>query len=216
MNPERINPNVHSLAERWWLLVVRGVVAIAFGLLALAEPDIAVVTLVIFFGTYALFDGAFNLMLAAKSGADGGRWGWLLFDGLASITAGLVAFVWPEISALALLVVIALWALVTGVGEIVTSIRVRRQVHGEWMLAASGVLSIIFGGALLLFPRSNAVAILWLISAFAISFGALLIGLGYRLHRWHRLGLPRAEPTEPSPPREPHRPIDRQVLAEHR
>jgi uncharacterized membrane protein HdeD (DUF308 family) len=194
MNTEYAIPNVNALAARWWVPVVRGVAAILFGILALTIPKLGLLTLIILWGTYALVDGVLNVMQAAWRGRAGRTWGWLLFEGIVSVAAGVAAFVWPDITALALLSLIAVWAMVTGIAEIAAAIVLRRQISGEWLLVTSGVLSFAFGALVLLFPGAGALALVWWIGAYAIAFGALLIGLGVRLNRWRRAGE-RPSPT---------------------
>lgn len=186
MELEPRNVNVDQLAERWWALVVRGVAAILFGALTFALPGISLLVLLVLWAAYALVDGVLSVVLAARGARAGRRWGWLLFEGIASIAAGVVAVVWPGITAWALLMVIAAWAVLTGIAEIAIAIRLRRQLHGEWLLALSGVLSIAFGVLLVAYPSAGVLAVLWMVGAYAILFGVLLIGLGWRLHAWHR------------------------------
>lgn len=192
------NVNIDQLAERWWALVVRGVAAILFGALTFALPGISLLVLLILWAAYALVDGVLNLVLAARGARAGRRWGWLLFEGIVSIAAGVVAVVWPGITAWALLMVIAAWAVVTGVAEIAVAIRLRRQLEGEWLLALGGVLSIAFGVALVAYPGAGVLAVLWMVGAYAILFGVLLIGLGWRLHAWHRAEHPGTHGGLPS------------------
>jgi uncharacterized membrane protein HdeD (DUF308 family) len=190
LDPEARIMNVSALADRWWMLVVRGIAAILFGFITIAAPRISLFALVILWGTYAIVDGVVGLLLAARREARGASWGWLLFSGIVSIAAGLLAFAWPGITAMILLSVIASWAVVTGVAEIATAIRLRRDMRGEWLLAAAGVLSIVFGILLVAFPRTGALAVAWMIGGYAVLFGALLIGLGLRLDRWRRRRRP--------------------------
>jgi len=175
--------DLDAISARWWMLVVRGIAAILFGALALMWPGISLLALVFLWGAYAMADGVFGLMLAAGTGAGGGRWGWLLLEGLLGIGAGLVAFIWPGMTALVLLVIIAFWAVLTGIAEIVAAVELRRVVQREWILALSGILSIAFGVLMLLFPRAGALAFVMVIGVYATVFGALLVGLGVRLHR---------------------------------
>lgn len=180
------SPNVSTLAARWWVLVVRGVAAILFGILAIVMPGISLFLLIILWGAYALVDGVLNLILAARRARAGRSWGWLLFEGIVSVGAGVVTFAWPGITGLVLLFVIAVWAVLTGIARIVAAIGLRRQISGEWLLATSGVVSIAFGVLLMLYPASGALALVWMIGAYAIVFGVLLIGLGLRLNHWRR------------------------------
>jgi uncharacterized membrane protein HdeD (DUF308 family) len=187
-----ISPNgnlfVETLAERWWMLVVRGIAAIVFGILTFAVPQSSLFALVILWGAYAIVDGVFALMLAARSGRAGERWGWMLIEGLVGIGAGVVTFVWPQITAIVLLTVIAFWAVLTGVAEVAMAITLRREIKGEWFLALSGLLSMAFGVLLLANPGRGALALAWTIGAYALAFGVMLIALGVKLKRWARSG----------------------------
>jgi uncharacterized membrane protein HdeD (DUF308 family) len=173
-----------ALAARWWALLVRGIAALLFGILAIARPGAGLVALVFVWGVYAVVDGVFELVVAARRGRRGARWGWYFLEGLLSIAAGVAAFAWPAITAMVLAMIIGLWALLTGIAEIVAAIELRKVVSGEWLLAASGLLSIVFGGLVFAFPMSGALSLVWLIGAYAILFGALLVALAFRIKRW--------------------------------
>jgi uncharacterized membrane protein HdeD (DUF308 family) len=188
MNSTFIGAGLDALTERWWVPVIRGIAAIVFGVLALVSPAIGLFALVIMWALYALADGVFNLMLAGHAGRAGTRWGWYLFEAIVSIAAGVLTFVYPGITAMVLVFVIATWAILTGVIEIAAAIELRHVVRGEWMLALAGVLSVAFGVLLFAFPGAGALALVWLIGSYAIVFGLLLIGLGVRLRRWGREG----------------------------
>ena len=174
------------LVERWWALVLRGLAAILFGILTFIWPGVSLYTLVLLFGVWAVVNGGFIVAAGVRAARGEQRWGWLVFEGVASIAAGVLAFIWPDITALALLILIAAWALVSGVAEIATAIRLRKYIRGEWLLALTGVLSIAFGVLLLLFPASGALAVVLWIGAYAIVFGALMVALGFRLRSWRR------------------------------
>lgn len=172
-----------ALARNWWALAIRGVAAIIFGLLALLLPGVTLAALILLFAAYALVDGIFNLV-AALRGHTGERPRWLLtVEGLASIAAGIVAFALPGLTALVLVYVIAVWALITGVLEVVAAIRLRDEIPNEWWLVASGVLSVVFGLLLVIAPGAGVLALVLWVGAYAIVFGALLIGLAFRLRR---------------------------------
>jgi uncharacterized membrane protein HdeD (DUF308 family) len=179
--------DVSALAKRWWVLVVRGLAAILFGCLAILTPGLSLLALVLMWGAYAVVDGVFHVMLAAQGARAGRRWGWLLFESIVSILAGVVTFAWPGITALMLVTVIACWAFLTGIAEIAAAVRLRHEIEGEWLLAASGVLSIVLGVLFLFFPAAGALAIAWVIGVYALLFGGLLVSLGVRIHRWDRL-----------------------------
>jgi uncharacterized membrane protein HdeD (DUF308 family) len=171
-----------ELSRSWWILAVRGAAAVIFGLLALIWPQITLLALVLVFGAYALVDGVFALVAAARGRQlAGGSRGWLVLEGLLAIGAGIVALLWPGITALALLWVIAFWAVVTGVLEIVAAVRLRRVLDNEWLLVVAGTLSIIFGLILMIWPGSGAIGLVWLIGIYAIAFGIVLGGLALRL-----------------------------------
>jgi uncharacterized membrane protein HdeD (DUF308 family) len=177
---------VRNLAENWWALVIRGAAAVLFGIAALVWPPGAVTALVLLFGAYALVDGVFNLVAAMRAPREGGRWGWLVFSGLAGIATGLITFFYPGITALALVLLVASWSVVTGVAEIIAAVRLRKLIEHEWLLGLSGLLSVIFGLLLFLMPGAGAIALAIWIGAFALVFGGLLIALGVRLRRWGR------------------------------
>ena len=176
-----------TLAEYWWTLVLRGVAAVIFGILAYVWPGITFTVLVLFFGAYALWDGVFALIAAFRTQAER-RWP-LVLEGLVGIAAGVLTFIWPGAATLALLIIIGAWAFVTGIFEIVAAIRLREEIEGEWLLLVSGLLSVLFGIAIAIWPAAGLVAVTWLIGAYSIVFGILLIVLGFRLRNWGKQRL---------------------------
>jgi len=149
-------------------------------------PGITLASLVLLFGVYAIVEGVFNLITAMRGhGGDKPSWVFLL-EGLVSVGAGIVTFAYPGLTALALLYVIAAWAIVTGVFEIVAALRLRQRIANEWWLALSGVLSVAFGLLLAVAPGAGALAVVFWIGAYAIVFGAMLIALAFRLRAWHK------------------------------
>ena len=170
-----------TLARNWWAIALRGVVAILFGILAFVWPGLTLEVLVLLWGAYALIDGVFALVAAATGHARPGSWWALLLEGLIGIGAGIATFVWPGITLLVLLYVIAGWAVATGVFEIVAAIRLRRHIQGEWFLALSGVLSILLGVALAFFPLEGLLVLAWWVGAYSFAFGVLLLALAFRL-----------------------------------
>jgi uncharacterized membrane protein HdeD (DUF308 family) len=187
MTTEYVEFELFPVTARWWALVLRGLAAVAFGILTFVKPSISLLALVILWGAYALVDGVFAIVLSIRGARMVPGWGWLLAGGIVSIGAGVVAFAWPGITAVALLAVIAAWAVLTGIAQIVNAIRLRRHLRGEWMLAAGGILSIVFGVLLAARPAAGALAVTWLIGLYALLFGATLVGLGFRLRKWAQI-----------------------------
>jgi uncharacterized membrane protein HdeD (DUF308 family) len=173
------------LARHWWIFLVRGLVAIAFGLLALFYPEATLVTFILFYGIFAFVDGVFAVVSAIRGRGMGSRW-WLALVGVLGIIAGLVTYFWPGITALALLTVIGVWALVYGIFEIVGAIRLRKEIDNEWLLLIHGVLAVLFGLMVLVRPGAGAVALIWLIGSFALASGIVLVVLAFGLKRHAR------------------------------
>ena len=165
----------------WWALVLRGVVAILFGVMTFIWPQITLATLVLLFGAYAIVDGVFAIIAGVRAPREFARWWVLLIEGILSVIAGVMAFIIPGITALLLLGLIAGWAIITGVIEIVAAVQLRKEIQGEWLLALGGITSILFGVLLLLNPGAGALAVLWLIGIYAILFGIILVLLGLKL-----------------------------------
>jgi uncharacterized membrane protein HdeD (DUF308 family) len=172
------------LARNWWSMAIRGAAAILVGVITFAWPGITLTGLVFLFGAYALLDGIFSIAGMVRAARSHERWGSLLLEGVAGLLAALVTIVWPAITAISLLYVIAAWALVTGVFEIAAAVRLRKHVSGEWMLALSGVLSLAFGVLIVIFPLAGALAITLWVGAYCLIFGAVLVALGFRLRNW--------------------------------
>jgi uncharacterized membrane protein HdeD (DUF308 family) len=170
------------LARNWWALALRGLAAILFGVLAFAWPGITLFVLVLFFGAYMLVDGIFAIVAAVRAAGEEDRWWLLLIEGILGVLAGLVAFFWPGLTALALLYFIAAWAIVTGIMEIVAAIRLRQEIEGEWALGLSGLLSVIFGILLVVLPApAGLLSLVWLVGAYAVATGVLLLILAFRV-----------------------------------
>lgn len=167
-----------TLAQNWWALAIRGVVAILFGLLTWFIPGITLVALVFLFGAYALIDGILNLVASFRAPAH--HWA-LLIEGILGIGAGIVTFLWPSMTAVVLLFVIAFWAIFTGVFEIVAGIRLRKAIANEWLFLLMGILSVLFGLFILWAPAAGALAIVIWIGAYAFVFGVLMLVLALRL-----------------------------------
>lgn len=173
-----------TLARNWWALFLRGLAAVLFGVLAFVWPGLTLAVLVFMFGAYALVDGVFAVVTAVNAPKGFERWWILLLEGVFGILVGVLTFIWPAMTAFALLYFIAAWGVITGVLEIVAAVRLRGAISGEWLLVVGGVLSIVFGLALMFAPAAGALAVVWLIGAYAIAFGLLLVSLSLRLRGW--------------------------------
>jgi len=175
---------VRSLSQNWWLVVLRGVLGILFGLLAFIWPGITWLTLILLFGIYAIVDGLVAIWTGFSHTRDTPRWWVFLVEGLIDIAAGIVALIWPGLTSLILIFMIASWAVITGILEIVAAIRLRNEITNEWMLGLGGLISIGLGVLLFLRPVAGGLAIIWTIAAYALIFGVLLVILGFRLRNW--------------------------------
>ncbi|MGE3230225.1 MAG: HdeD family acid-resistance protein [Hyphomicrobium sp.] len=172
-----------GLSGNWWLILIRGIAALVFGLLALFWPGITLVTLVLLYGAFALVDGVFALGAAIVGRVSATpRW-WLAIVGLLGIAAGALTFAWPGITALVLLFFIAGWSIAIGAFQIIGAIQLRKEIDNEWLLILSGALSVLFGLALFFWPGAGAMALIWLIALYAIVFGILIIAFAFRLRR---------------------------------
>jgi uncharacterized membrane protein HdeD (DUF308 family) len=178
---------LETLTRDWWAIALRGLAAVLFGLMALIWPGITLFALVLIFGVYAVVDGAFTLIAALdrrhRGRPDGGSRGWLIAEGIAGIIIGVLAAVWPGITALTVLWMIAAWAVATGVLEIVAAVLLRHELRHEWLLAVNGALSVLFGVLLAVWPAAGALTLVVLIGIAAIVFGVTLLTLGFRLRQ---------------------------------
>jgi uncharacterized membrane protein HdeD (DUF308 family) len=172
---------LETLARNWWAIVLRGVFAVLFGLGAFLWPGITLVVLVVLYGAYLFADGILAVAWALM-GRRAGAFPWGVFlAGLASIIAGVLTFLMPGLTALVLLYLIAAWAIVRGIFEIIAAFHLRRELTNEWLLALNGVLSVLFGILLIAAPGAGALTVLWIIGTFAIIVGVVMIMLGFRL-----------------------------------
>lgn len=176
-----------ELARWWWTFILRGVLALAFGVLAFFAPGLGIAVLVGLFAAWALIDGATNLVAGFRTRQRDRSWWLSILEGIVGIVAGVIALLFPDLAAEVLVLIIGAWAIITGVFEIVAAIRLREQITGEVWLGLAGLASILFGVVLFLFPGAGALSLVWLIGGFAIAFGAFLIALGLRLRRIHEL-----------------------------
>ncbi len=171
------------MASNWWVLLLRGVVAILFAALTWLQPAITLAALIMLFGAYALVDGVLGVWMSITHRKENPRWWVLLLWGLVSIAAGVWTFIAPGITTLALLLYIAAWAIVTGVLQIVAAVRLRKEIEGEWLLGLSGLLSIVFGAMLVWAPGAGALALIWVIALYAFMFGVLMVLLAFRVRK---------------------------------
>ena len=170
-----------ELARWWWTFILRGLLAIAFGILAFISPGLGIAVLVGLFAAWALIDGVTGLWEGISRRGRDRSWWLSVLEGVIGIFAGVLALLFPVFAAGALVLIIAAWAIVTGIFEIVAAIRLREQIRGEFWLGLAGVASILYGVVLFFFPAAGALGIVWLIGGFAIAFGAFLLVLGWRL-----------------------------------
>jgi uncharacterized membrane protein HdeD (DUF308 family) len=177
------------MAKYWWALALRGLAAVIFGVLAIVWPQITITVLVLLFGAFVFVDGLFAIIAAFTQRGGHDQWWLLLLEGLAGIGIGILTFFFPNATALVLVLFIAAWAIFTGILEIIAAIRLRKEIEGELFLGLAGVLSLIFGVLAFFFPESGATAIVWLIGAYAILFGIVMIILAFRLRSWRNAHL---------------------------
>jgi uncharacterized membrane protein HdeD (DUF308 family) len=179
---------LEMMAQNWWSIVMRGVVAILFGLMAWIWPGVTLGALVLLWGCYAFADGVLALTGAFSDTARSSWWA-LAIIGIVSIGAALVAFVYPGLTAVGLLYLIAFWAMVTGVLAIVAAIELRREIENEFWLGLAGALSVLFGALLIARPGVGALALLWMIGTYAVASGVMLVALGLRVRSLIRPGV---------------------------
>lgn len=174
------------MSRYWWALVLRGLAAIMFGVLALVWPGLTLQVLVLLFGAYALVNGVFAVIAAIGGRQHSDQWALLLVEGVLGIAIGTMTWIAPGATAAALLLYIAVWSLFTGVLQIGAAVRLRKEIRGELWLGLAGALSIAFGMMVLAFPVAGALSVVWLIGAYAIAFGIAMTALGFRVHSLSR------------------------------
>jgi len=174
---------IGSLSSNWWAFVVRGIVAIALGVLAFVQPGATLIALIAVFAAYAIFDGVLAIS-AGVSVAGGPRW-MLILGGILGILIGLLTINRPDITAISLVLLIGVWAIATGIAEVVAAYNFRQMLQDEWLLAISGVLSVAFGVLLIVSPGDGVFAVLWIIGFYAILAGVVYVAVGLRLRSVH-------------------------------
>lgn len=174
---------LERMRKEWGWIALRGFCALIFGLLALSLPGVTLAVLVILWGSYALVDGVLALAAGLRMRESGKPLWSLIAVGLLGIAAGIATFFWPGLTALTLIFVIGAWAIAAGLFQIIAAVRMRKQIQGEWLHALSGLLSMVFGLAVVLRPGAGAIALAWLIGWFAIFFGVVLLVMALRLRK---------------------------------
>jgi uncharacterized membrane protein HdeD (DUF308 family) len=188
------------MTQNWWAIALRGLVAVLFGIAAFMWPDITLWVLAPLFGVYAMINGIFAVIEAFGRDVSRERWLPLLFEGVVSIVVGAMILIWPGLTAMGLLFLIAFWAIMTGVFEIITAVRLRHEIRGEWLLALIAILSMAFGLLLLAFPAPGAFSVILMIRAFVFAIGALMMALAFKLRSLRRPGgeIPHVGHAAPS------------------
>jgi uncharacterized membrane protein HdeD (DUF308 family) len=183
------------LARNWWLFAIRGIAAIAFGVIAFVWPSVTVVVLVALFGAYALVDGVSLLVSLVRGDRDARRHGWAVgVMGVLGVVAGIVTFLLPGWTALSLVYLVGFWSIAVGVFQVIAAIRLRREIEGELWMALGGVLAILFGLYIVVFPGAGLLSLIWLVGIFAVVFGIASLVLAWRL-RALSSGQPMARPA---------------------
>ena len=178
------NSGAARIAAHWWIPLVRGIVAIVFGVVVMAYPFHALGVFIILFGAFVFADGVLNIFTSLRyAHPDSGSWWMILVQGIFGVLIGVLTFVWPGLTAATLGTLVALWAVVTGALEIAAAFKLRRNVPGEVLLIVSGVLSVVIGAWLFIMPIVALLALTWLIGFYAIFGGVTLIALAFRLRR---------------------------------
>ncbi len=174
-------PMAHVLARNWWALLIRGIVAVIFGILAFLWPGATILAIGILFGAYALVDGIFAIVATVRAAESKQQWWPFLIEGIVGILIAAITFYDIRITLLALYLTIAAWAFITGILEIVAAIRLRKVIPNEFWLILGGIASIVFGILMVWFPLAGVLALIWLIAAYAIVFGIIMIAFSFRL-----------------------------------
>ncbi len=179
---------LRNLASHWWVLVVRGLASVAFAILAFLLPGVTFGVLVMLIGALFLIDGAFATLLGLRMRGEDNDWWVVLLEGLLGLGLGIATFANPAFTANLLVLFVSLWCLVTGVFEIATAIKLRKEIDNEWLLGAAGAVSMALGVLMLVNPNAGAISITWWIGGYALLFGVMLIGLGMRVRNvWKRM-----------------------------
>jgi uncharacterized membrane protein HdeD (DUF308 family) len=176
---------VAVLARNWWAVAIRGAVAILFGLVALFLPGATILSLVLLFAAYTFVDGVFAIVAAVRAAQHNERWGYLILEGLVDIAVAAIAMLWPGITVVAFVLLIAFWALLSGVLLLAAAFKLSAD-DGRWWAVLAGVASVIYGALLIVAPMVGALVLTWWLGAYALVFGVALLVLAFRLRA--RLG----------------------------
>jgi uncharacterized membrane protein HdeD (DUF308 family) len=168
------------LAKNWWAVGIRGIIGILFGLVALFLPGATMLSLVLVFAAYAFVDGVFAIVSAVRAARERERWGYLLLEGIVDIAAAAVAVLWPGITVVAFVFVVAFWAIFTGVLELMAAFRLD-FIDGRGWLIFGGIVSVLYGVLLIVAPMIGAVVLTWWLGAYALVFGVCLVVLAFKL-----------------------------------
>lgn len=182
--PAHLDAMSAVLARNWWLVALRGLLAILFGVIAFVAPGAFVLSLVLFFSAYMLVDGAFGIVAAVRAARQHERWGFLLLEGLLDIVVGVAAFLVPAAAVWAFVLLVAAWAILSGGLMIAAAFRLHLD-YGRWWLGLGGLVSVLFGIVLLINPGMSALVLTWWLGAYAVAFGVMLLILGFRLRSRH-------------------------------
>lgn len=178
-------PFAHSfLSHAWWVLLLRGLLSIGFGVLVFALPKHTLLGLVFFYAAYVVVDGLFSIVGAFRSGASGRVM--LFVSGVISLVAGLAAMAWPGLTAVVFVWILAFWSVFRGLAEIFMAIRLRKEITNEWALILAGLISVLFGVALFSSPLFGVMVIMWMIGAWAVLFGVLFVFLAFKVRALRR------------------------------
>ncbi len=173
---------LEKFANHWWVIAVSGVLAIVFGILALVWPQVTLLALVYVFAAFVVADGLVTLYFSIATRKEDERWGMLAASGIVEIVLGVLIFIWPQITAQVFVFLVAAWAIITGVFEIMAATELRNVIENAWLLILTGLLSLAFGVLLVIYPGAGAISLVWIIGFYAILNGILEIVFAFRLH----------------------------------
>lgn len=176
----------NEMAMNWWTMAIRGAITALFGVAAIAWPDITLAVLIGLFGAFMLVDGVIAFVSAVRAGQEGQRWWTYIVEGIVEVAIGIAVFSVPQVTAVILLYFIAFWAIFVGIWRIATAIELRREIPGEWIWGLSGLVTLLFGFAILVFPGAGALALVTLVGLFALAFGIFSFFMSFRVKSWQR------------------------------